>query len=348
MTFVLPIPSTPAAIESASLHTPPGGIERDTTSAPRYCSIFITTLRTRFPGEADESATPHMVYWSPPLGSVSPSRTTGPDESGVPDHRNHCTAEPIDPNDTMPDDDFAIVSPADALATESGVRHATITRLLGCTDTTVDVYRLPAGESVSPTDYVPPSTDRESLLVSLDAPVEVTTVETDSVPKRALARLPAGANWTLGASAETTCIVVGAPADASPNATPTVLTLDDLEFAVPPTSDVSIARLTDRLGCEGTKTNVRLLRPGQAVPYHTEGSQEELFVPLDGPGTVRVAGGSHRVARGDVVRVAPPVPRGAVNGSDEDRRWLMVGAPPTGDADEWDPGAEILSWPDGE
>lgn len=105
------------------------------------------------------------------------------------------------------------------------------------------------------------------------------------------------------------------------------------------------ARLTAPLGCLGTKANVRLLRPSDAVPYHTEGNQEELFVPLDGPGVLRVAGRTHELEEGDVARVAPEVPRGAVNEADDAVQWLVIGAPPTGGADEWDPDVEILEWP---
>lgn len=95
------------------------------------------------------------------------------------------------------------------------------------------------------------------------------------------------------------------------------------------------------------KANVRRLDPGQAVPYHTEGSQEELFVPLDGAGRLLVAGETHEVEPGSVGRVAPDVPRSAVNSGSLAVHWLMVGAPPTGGPDEWDPGAEILEWPRG-
>jgi hypothetical protein len=102
------------------------------------------------------------------------------------------------------------------------------------------------------------------------------------------------------------------------------------------------APLTDTLGCTGLKANARVLGPDQAVPYHTEGSQEELFVPIAGPGAVRVAGETVPATPGTVVRVAPATPRSALTDGDARSRWVMFGAPPTGGPEEWDPGAVIL------
>ena len=50
------------------------------------------------------------------------------------------------------------------------------------------------------------------------------------------------------------------------------------------------------------------------------------------------------MAAGSVARVAPEIPRSVINGTGTRRTWLMVGAPPTGDPDGWDPGAETLDW----
>lgn len=99
---------------------------------------------------------------------------------------------------------------------------------------------------------------------------------------------------------------------------------------------------TDELGCSDTKVDARLLGPGEYVPYHTEGEQEELFVPVRGPAAMRVDDGSFETPVGTITRVAPPVPRSAVNDGDHEACWVMIGAPPTGGPSEWDPGAEIL------
>ncbi|HKJ59509.1 MAG TPA: cupin domain-containing protein [Halobacteriales archaeon] len=222
---------------------------------------------------------------------------------------------------------------------ESGTQHATLTDRLGCSDTHVDAYRTDAGVSVT----LPAA--REHLCVSVDSAGTLTADRAHGIEPGCLALVPAGAGGEIESDDRATWLVVSAPAEPGPDAEPVVVDVADLDFRVPATSDILTARLTDRLGCRGMKVNVRRLRSGDVVPYHTEGTQEELFVPLDGNGTVRVDGESHDVPRGSVTRVAPERPRSAVNPGETDADWLMVGAPPTGAADEWDPGAEIHEWP---
>jgi quercetin dioxygenase-like cupin family protein len=241
----------------------------------------------------------------------------------------------------MTHEGYAVASLArvDWTETGPGIRHVPLTGRLGCTDTDAAYYRLEADRRVTLTD------DREALVVPFDAPLRLLSERESTVPRRGVARIPARMECAVRSDADTALLVVRAPVASPSETAPVVVDTETLAFTEPTTSDVLIARLTEPLGCLGVKANVRLLRPGDAVPYHTEGSQEELFVPLDGPGRLRVAGRTHDLAPGDVARVAPAVPRGAVNGTDGDVRWLMVGAPPTGGAEEWDPGAEIVEWP---
>ena len=222
---------------------------------------------------------------------------------------------------------------------EEGGEHAALTDRLGCTDTQVDVYRTDADVSVS----LP--AEREHLCVPVDAPGTLTADGAHGEEQGRLALVPAGADGEIESGDRATWLVLSAPAEPGPEAEPVVVDVADLDFRVPKTSDIPTARLTDRLGCGGMKVNVRRLHPGDVVPYHTEGAQEELFVPLDGNGTVRVDGETYVAPRGSVTRVAPELPRSAVNPGETDADWLMVGAPPTGAADGWDPGAEVHEWP---
>ena len=221
---------------------------------------------------------------------------------------------------------------------DSGGRRVALTDRLGCSDTHVDACRTDADVSVT----LPAA--REHLCVPVDGTGTLTADGAHGVEQGCLALVPAGAGGEIGSDDRATWLVVSARAEPGPNAEPVVVDVADLDFRVPATSDILTARLTDRLGCRGMKVNVRRLRSGDVVPYHTEGTQEELFVPLDGTGTVRVDGESHDVPRGSVTRVAPERPRSAVNPGETDGDWLMVGAPPTGAADEWDPGAEVHEW----
>lgn len=150
--------------------------------------------------------------------------------------------------------------------------------------------------------------------------------------------VPAGTVAELSSGDRTTRIVVTAAVDPEPDGGLTAVDVEEVPSSVPETSGVPIARLTARLGCAGTKVNYRTLAPDSSVPYHTEGTQEELFVPLDGPGTVRVDGETHTVPAGGLVRVAPETPRAAVNDGETARPWFMVGAPRTGGPDERNPG----------
>ncbi|PSP85093.1 hypothetical protein BRC83_04075 [Halobacteriales archaeon QS_1_68_17] len=190
-------------------------------------------------------------------------------------------------------DGYAITSIDGALSSSPRV---SLTESLGCTDTTVEAFRLSPGESRT----LP--TDRETVCVPLDAGGELLAGGTTAVPRHAVARVPPGVEARLRSDAGTDWLAVGA----------------------------------------GMKANFRRLPPGRAVPYHTEGTQEELFVPLGGPGWLRAGGETHRMAAGSVARVAPATPRAAVNEGDADRVWFMIGTPPTGGPDEWDPGAEAV------
>lgn len=267
---------------------------------------------------------------------------------------------------------YAIVPPA-ALERPSNEPRS-LTNALGCTHTTVDVFAPPGAATTSVSDG-----GREAVCVPVGAPGEIAADEPVTVSANGVAFVPAGTAATLRGPCR--WLIVRASAASSSGDRHVVDTNDDasvadgrderhavdctddapvgdgsdhlslvdstdVAFAPPSTSDVDIARLTARLGCTGMKVNLRRLDPGQAVPYHTEGTQEELFVPLDGPGTILIDGERHHVPTGSVTRVSPETPRSVLNSGNDRRTWLMIGAPPTGPSDGWDPGAEILEWPE--
>lgn len=229
---------------------------------------------------------------------------------------------------------YAVVSPLDL----AGERHRSLADRLGCSHVRVDAHRTGADGPVT----LPAGPEQLCVPTSGTA-----TVDGDRPTARSpILAVPAGTSAAIGGDGPATWLVVGAAVEGVGGGSPRTVDVGALTFVEPATSDVATARLTGRLGLRGMKANVRRLDPGQAVPYHTEGGQEELFVPLDGAGILRVDGEIHHVERGGVGRVAPPVPRGAVNAGDRPVHWLMVGAPPTGGPDEWDPGAEIHGWPE--
>lgn len=221
-------------------------------------------------------------------------------------------------------------------STADGADHASLTEGLGTTETAVEAYRLGAGDSARP------PVDRETLLVPLAADAPIDLDGSVSVVPSGIGFVPAGIAIRVRSRTAATVLVVTAPATPAGDAEPRAVDLDTRAYRVPRTSDVATAFLTAPLGCAGMKVNARRLEPGQVVPYHTEGEQEELFIPVRGPASMRIDDASVPMAVGTVARVAPAVPRSAVNDGERTARWVMVGAPPTGGPRDWDPGAEIV------
>lgn len=220
---------------------------------------------------------------------------------------------------------------------EPAGRHS-LTDPLGCEHVTVEAAIL------DPDDAVSLPRDLESVCVPLAVDDIVTLAGEWSISRRSVGFVPAGVDASLRAPSGGASILVHAR-PASPGdgpSTPVVVDLDECTFPVPSTSDIPTARLTGRLDCQGMKVNARRLVPDAVVPYHTEGTQEEVFVPVDGPAAMRIADDHVETPPGTVVRVAPQTPRSALNAGDDEALWVMFGAPPTGGPEEWDPGAEIL------
>lgn len=221
-------------------------------------------------------------------------------------------------------------APLDAGASTS------LTEALGCTEVGVAAHAIPAGGSVELTP------DRERLVVPLGRADASALGGTLSLPARGVGRVPA--DRTCRIEAETGSVVLVVTTTATGGATePRSTSLAEADYAAPSTSDVATAHLTAPLGCAGLKANARRLEPGQAVPLHTEGTQEEVFVPLDDGGTMRVGEDTIDTPRGTVVRVSPPVPRSAQHDGRSPATWVMFGAPPTGGPTDWDPGASIVA-----
>ncbi|MFB6192300.1 MAG: hypothetical protein ABEI11_03145 [Haloarculaceae archaeon] len=241
----------------------------------------------------------------------------------------------------MSDSGYATVSLDDAgwRSGGDGPDRASLTGPLGCTETAVDAYRFAPGDAVAL------SSAPEQLCIPVAASGPLLLGDGAELSARGVARVPAGAASRIRAPDAASLFVVAAPADPdtgpAPGSAPVTVALDACEFVPPETSDVDTARLTARLRCAGMKVNARRLDPGGSVPYHTEGDQEELFVPLAGSAAMRVADAARPTPPGTITRVAPPVPRSAVDRGDGSL-WVMIGAPPTGGPAGWDPGAEIL------
>lgn len=233
--------------------------------------------------------------------------------------------------------DGAVERPDGAVETAGNLDSSRgLTELLGCSSSSVEAYRIAPGGSIDI-----PEAD-EQLCVPIGEDWTATLDDGIELSPSDVVRIPAGVASTLRFDTDASVFVVGAPATSRSEDGPVVVDLESCPFVEPSTSTIRTARLTARLGLTGMKVNARILDPGQWVPYHTEGDQEELFVPVRGPASMRIDDERFETPVGTIVRVAPPVPRSAVNSGDREALWLMIGAPPTGGPTEWDPGAEIL------
>jgi quercetin dioxygenase-like cupin family protein len=88
-----------------------------------------------------------------------------------------------------------------------------------------------------------------------------------------------------------------------------------------------LARKT--LGAEAFGFNVVDIEAGGEIPAHdhTGDNQEEVFIILDGQGTIVTDGEEHDAPAGTFCRFAPEVNRTIKNGSDATVRALLIGVP---------------------
>jgi uncharacterized cupin superfamily protein len=98
-------------------------------------------------------------------------------------------------------------------------------------------------------------------------------------------------------------------------------------FQRPPLYSSSYARLSDGTAARKLGAGYDELAPGQQVcPYHFHHAQEEMFVILEGEGTLRVAGQRLPLRAGDVVFIppGPEYPHHILNTGDVPLKYLSI------------------------
>jgi quercetin dioxygenase-like cupin family protein len=86
--------------------------------------------------------------------------------------------------------------------------------------------------------------------------------------------------------------------------------------------------LVSELGCTEMRPKLWELSPGDEMSYHRQREQEEFYYVLAGPARIRIGDERIDVAEGTALRIPPETPRQVFNDTDDEHRWLIVGAPP--------------------
>lgn len=111
-------------------------------------------------------------------------------------------------------------------------------------------------------------------------------------------------------------------------------------FLRSPAYDTQTARLAHGTVAKKLGASVDVLAPGKvSCPYHFHHAQEEMFVILEGSGTLRVAGEMLSISTGDVLFIpnGPTYPHQIVNSSDTPLKYLSISTRET---------PEICEYPD--
>jgi uncharacterized cupin superfamily protein len=95
-----------------------------------------------------------------------------------------------------------------------------------------------------------------------------------------------------------------------------------------PKYECSHARLTEGMAAKRLGVGINVVPPGKrACPYHLHHAQEEMFLILEGSGTLRVAGELLPVKAGDVIVIPPgrDYPHQLINTSSHPLKYLAIG-----------------------
>ena len=113
-----------------------------------------------------------------------------------------------------------------------------------------------------------------------------------------------------------------------------------------PLYDTHAARLAIGTAAQRLGASIDIVAPGKrSSPYHAHHAQEELFVVLEGHGTLRVAGARVPIGKGDVIFIppGPEYPHQIVNTSDAPLKYLSVSTRDAADVCEYPDSGKIAA-----
>ncbi len=117
-----------------------------------------------------------------------------------------------------------------------------------------------------------------------------------------------------------------------------------------PLYDTRCARLAAGTAAVKLGIGIDIVEPGKrGCPYHLHHAQEEMFVILEGEGTLRVAGEMLPVAAGDVVFIppGPEYPHQFINTSDAPLKYLSISTRETPEICEYPDSGKFLAYAPG-
>ena len=113
-----------------------------------------------------------------------------------------------------------------------------------------------------------------------------------------------------------------------------------------PHYDAQGARLARGTAALKLGASVDVLQPGKrGCPYHLHHAQEEMFIVIEGHGTMRVAGEMLAVKAGDIVFVppGPDYPHQMINTSDAPLKYLSISTKDSPEVVEYPDSGKVLA-----
>ena len=107
-------------------------------------------------------------------------------------------------------------------------------------------------------------------------------------------------------------------------------------------AQLSAGTAARKMGC-----GVDILPPGkQSCPYHFHHAQEELFIVLEGSGTLRVAGERLPITAGDVIFIppGPEYPHHVINTSEAPLKYLSLSTKEVPEVCEYPDSGKLMSF----
>jgi uncharacterized cupin superfamily protein len=114
-----------------------------------------------------------------------------------------------------------------------------------------------------------------------------------------------------------------------------------------PLYDSHNARLARGTAARKLGASVDVLEPGKrGCPYHLHHAQEEMFIILEGAGTLRVAGEYLPIKAGDVIFIpcGPEYPHQIINTSDAHLKYLSISTRETPEIAEYPDSDKYLAY----